>query len=211
MRTRWTPERIAELRAVAHLGGHEAAARLGATYPATRFAAQRHGISLRRVRMSPDDKLRARGVALLPAMKARLRKDILRLRKDIERGASQQYFPCADASGADSSRISSHAMKINIAPNLDQIKFYAKSALHVWDVLPPDIARENVIADMKALLRYLDACDSGNGVVVVGIGQIERGIRLEVSRRDGQIVDLTDRYAGDWDIAWEDILRDQAS
>jgi hypothetical protein len=92
-------------------------------------------------------------------------------------------------------------MKINIAPNIDQIRFFAKSALHAWDVLPPDVARENIIADMTALLRYLDACDSGDGVVVVGISKIERGLRLEVSRRDHKVFDLTDRYAGDSDIA----------
>jgi hypothetical protein len=53
---------------------------------------------------------------------------------------------------------------------------------------------------MTALLRYLDACDSGDGVVVAGIGKIERGVRLEVSRRHKKVFDLTDRYmesAGD--------------
>jgi hypothetical protein len=94
-------------------------------------------------------------------------------------------------------------MKINITPNTDQIRFYAKSALNVWDVLPPDLARENVISSMTALLRYLDACDNGNGVVVVGIGKVERGVRLEVSRRYEKVFDLTDRYFGEAQIAHE--------
>ena len=40
------------------------------------------------------------------------------------------------------------------------------------------------MADLTALLKYLDACDAGNGVVIVGIRKIERGVRLEVSRRN---------------------------
>jgi hypothetical protein len=87
-------------------------------------------------------------------------------------------------------------MKINIVPNTDQIRHYAKSALKVWDVLPPDLARQNVIADMEGLLAYLDACDRGDGVVIAGIRKIERGVRLEVSRTHNQIFDLTDRYIG---------------
>lgn len=92
-------------------------------------------------------------------------------------------------------------MKIDIRPNTEQIRTYARSALDVWDVLPPDLARENAIASMKALLRYLDACDNGGGRVVLGIRKIERGIRLEISGRDGQIVDLKDRYADDYAVS----------
>jgi hypothetical protein len=91
-------------------------------------------------------------------------------------------------------------MKISINPNPDQIRFYARSALHAWDLLP-EKARENVAADMTALLAYLDACENASGVVVVGAHKIERGIRLEVSWRNRQIVDLTDRYADDRDVA----------
>jgi hypothetical protein len=88
-------------------------------------------------------------------------------------------------------------MKINIAPNTNQIRHYAESALRVWDVLPPDLARENVIAHMEALLHYLDVCDAGNGVIVAGIRKIERGVRLEVSHTRNQIFDLTDCYMGE--------------
>jgi hypothetical protein len=56
-------------------------------------------------------------------------------------------------------------MKISITPNPDQIRFYARSALHAWDLLP-ERARENVTADMTALLAYLDACENASGVVV---------------------------------------------
>jgi hypothetical protein len=92
-------------------------------------------------------------------------------------------------------------MKINITPNPDQIRFYARSAMHAWDFQGLEAGRAQVIADMAALLRYLDACDGGDGVVVVGIAKIERGVRLEVSRRHNQIVDLTDEYAGARNIA----------
>jgi hypothetical protein len=85
-------------------------------------------------------------------------------------------------------------MKINVIPNIDQIRFYAKSAMLAVQVLPPDIARDNVETGMASLLAYLDACEKGDGVVVVGVVPIERGIRLEVSRRHDQIFDLTDRY-----------------
>ena len=87
-------------------------------------------------------------------------------------------------------------MKIDITPNIDQIRFFAKSALHAWDLLP-DRARENVTADMTALLSYLDACENGSGRVVLGIAKIEDGIRLKVSWTDPQIFDLTDGYADD--------------
>ena|SRR5205809_4113385 len=90
-------------------------------------------------------------------------------------------------------------MKINITPNTDQIRFYAQSALNVWGALPEQLAKENVIADMTALLNYLDACENGSGRVVLGVSKIERGIRLKVSWADPQIVDLTDRYADDRD------------
>jgi hypothetical protein len=92
-------------------------------------------------------------------------------------------------------------MKINVTPNIDQIRNYAKSALNVWGVLPDDLAKTNVISAMKSLLRYLDAFDKGDGIVVVGITGIERGIRLEVSRGDRQVFDLTDRYFGEGQIS----------
>jgi hypothetical protein len=86
--------------------------------------------------------------------------------------------------------------KINIAPNSDQIRWFAQSAIHAWDLFP-ERARENVIADMTALLAYLDACDNGSGRVVLGIAKIERGIRLKISWGDLESVDLTDSYAED--------------
>jgi hypothetical protein len=85
-------------------------------------------------------------------------------------------------------------MKINIAPNLDQIRFFAKSAMHAWDFQDLETGRKQAIADMKALLRYLDAFDDGMGLVVTGISKIEGGIRLERSRRYGQILDLSHGY-----------------
>lgn len=92
-------------------------------------------------------------------------------------------------------------MKISITPNPDQIRFFARGALQVWDVLPADLAWENVIANMKSLLRYLDACENGSGMVVLGISKLERGIRLKVSWADQEVVDLTDEYADDRDVA----------
>jgi hypothetical protein len=86
-------------------------------------------------------------------------------------------------------------MKININTNPDQIRHYARSALLAFEFHTPVEAQKQVVADMNALLRYLDACDHGNGVVIVGIAEIERGVRLEISRRKNQIVDLTDGYA----------------
>lgn len=92
-------------------------------------------------------------------------------------------------------------MKIDIRPNLDQIRYYAESALNVWGVLPEDMARENVIADMRALLAYLDACENGSGRVVLGVAKIERGIRLKVSWADLKVLDLTDTYADERDAS----------
>jgi hypothetical protein len=86
-------------------------------------------------------------------------------------------------------------MKIDIRPNLDQMRFYANSAKHAFDYQSPENARASVIADMAALLRYLDICDRGAGVVVAGISQIDDGIRLERSRRYRQSLDLTHGYA----------------
>lgn len=89
-------------------------------------------------------------------------------------------------------------MKIDIRPNLDQIRWFAKAALHAWDVTP-ERARESVAADMTALLAYLDACDNSSGRVVLGVAKIERGIRLKINWTDQQAVDLTDQYADDRD------------
>ena len=48
---------------------------------------------------------------------------------------------------------------------------------------------------MDALLRYLDICNGGDGVVVARISPIEGGIRLERSWRYRQRLDLTHGYA----------------
>ena len=93
-----------------------------------------------------------------------------------------------------------NTMKIDIRPNLDQIRFYANSALVALRYNSDEEARKFVQADMEALLRYLDALDAGNGVVVVGIAKLECGVRLEVSRTHDKVFDLIDRYpesAGD--------------
>lgn len=92
-------------------------------------------------------------------------------------------------------------MKINVTPNTDQIRFYANSALRACEKLSNDLALDNVVSDMRGLLQYLDACDSGDGVVIVGMRKIESGVRIEVSRRNQQVFDLTDRYSGDGNIA----------
>lgn len=87
-------------------------------------------------------------------------------------------------------------MKISITPNSDQIRAYAKSAMHAWDFNDARAAREQVIADMVALLSYLDACDNGKDLVIAGIRKIERGVRLEIAWAQHEILDLKDRYVG---------------
>jgi|SRR5277367_6552227 len=87
-------------------------------------------------------------------------------------------------------------MKINISPNLDQIRFIAKSALHAWDYQDLEAGRDQVIADMEELLAYLDALNYGEGVVVASIAPVKAGVRLECSTREGDFFDLTDRYNG---------------
>ena len=47
-----------------------------------------------------------------------------------------------------------HVMKINIVPNLDQIRFIAESTLHAWDHQSLEDGRDQVIADMMGLLEY---------------------------------------------------------
>ena len=87
-----------------------------------------------------------------------------------------------------------HVMKINITPNLDQIRFIAESSLHAWDHQSLETGRDQVIADMAGLLEYLRAFDDSAGVVVVGVAAIEGGIRLERSTRDNDILDLVHGY-----------------
>lgn len=81
-------------------------------------------------------------------------------------------------------------MKINITPNLDQIAFFARSALHAFDFQSPENARATVVAEMTALLDYLAKLDDGVGVVVTRIGKIEGGIRLESSSGNRECLDL---------------------
>jgi hypothetical protein len=85
-------------------------------------------------------------------------------------------------------------MKIDIRPNLDQIRFFAKSAMHAWDYQDLATGRAQAIADMEALLRYLDAINDGEGVVVAGVELIKAGVRVVRSTRKGNVFDLTDRY-----------------
>jgi hypothetical protein len=72
-------------------------------------------------------------------------------------------------------------MKIDICPNLDQIRFFARSALHAWDYQDLESGRDQVIADMEALLKYLGAFDDSEGVVVASVSRIKAGIRVERS------------------------------
>ena len=88
-------------------------------------------------------------------------------------------------------------MKIDIRPNLDQIHFIARSAMHAWDHQDLEAGRAQVIADMQRLLAYLDALRHGEGVVVAGISGIKAGVRLERSTREGDSFDLTDRYVAE--------------
>jgi hypothetical protein len=81
-------------------------------------------------------------------------------------------------------------MRIDIHPNLDQIRFFAKSAMHAFDFQSPENARADVIADMEALLEYLAAFDNGNGVAVSSIAKIEGGITLKAFDRQGDILHL---------------------
>jgi hypothetical protein len=85
-------------------------------------------------------------------------------------------------------------MKIDIRPNLDQIRFYAKSAMHAWDHQDLEGGCAQVIADMEALLAYLDALNDGEGVVVTAVSRVKAGVRVERSTREGDFFDLTDRY-----------------
>lgn len=110
-------------------------------------------------------------------------------------GTARQLWPHGPTLGSRNIAEARCRMKINVTPNTDQIRFYANSALLACKHLPPEAACEHVIGDMMALLGYLDAFSAGDGVVVVGVGKIECGIRLEVSRRDDQVFDLTDKYA----------------
>jgi hypothetical protein len=86
-------------------------------------------------------------------------------------------------------------MKIDIAPNLDQIRFFAESALHAFDFQSPEDARASVVADMLALLGYLEAFDDSMGIAVAGIRKIESGVRIEVSTREGETFDVGHSYA----------------
>lgn len=81
-------------------------------------------------------------------------------------------------------------MKINISPNLDQIRFFARSALHAFDFQSPENARATVIADMEALLEYLADLDDAVGVAVAAISKIKGGIALESFDGDKKIFDL---------------------
>jgi len=90
--------------------------------------------------------------------------------------------------------ISGHIMKIDIRPNLDQIRAIAKSAMHAWDFQDLEAGRDQVIADMQALLEYLSAFDHAEGVVVASVYGIEPGIRIERSTRPGDFFDLAHRY-----------------
>lgn len=85
-------------------------------------------------------------------------------------------------------------MKVNIVPNLDQIRFFARSAMHAWDYQGLEAGRAQVIADMERLLAYLDAFNDGEGTVVAGIKAIKGGVRIERSTREGDFFDLTQRY-----------------
>jgi hypothetical protein len=85
-------------------------------------------------------------------------------------------------------------MKINITPNLEQIRAIALSAQNAWRFQSLEDGRNQVIADMKQLVAYLDALDNGIGVVVAGVSWIEKGIRIERSTRESDIFDLSDRY-----------------
>jgi hypothetical protein len=53
-------------------------------------------------------------------------------------------------------------MKIDICPNLDRIRFFARSALYAWDYQDLESGRDQVIADMEALLKYLVRCFQNN-------------------------------------------------
>jgi hypothetical protein len=81
-------------------------------------------------------------------------------------------------------------MKIDICPNLDQIRTFARSAMHAFDFQSPENARADVIADMEALLEYLAVFDDGNGVAVASITKIEGGITLEAFGHKGDILHL---------------------
>jgi hypothetical protein len=81
-------------------------------------------------------------------------------------------------------------MRIDIRPNLDQIRFFANSAMHAFDFQSPENARADVIADMEALLEYLAAFDDGNGIAVSSIAKIEGGITLKAFDRQGDILHL---------------------
>jgi hypothetical protein len=83
-------------------------------------------------------------------------------------------------------------MKINISPNLDQIRFFARSALHAFDFQSPENARATVIADMQALLEYLATLDEGVGVAVAAISKVKGGIALKSFDGDEEIFDLRD-------------------
>src|SRR6266568_4103605 len=74
-------------------------------------------------------------------------------------------------------------MKIDIRPNIDQIRFFARSAMHAWDYQGLESGRAQVIADMERLLHYLDAFNDGEGTVVAGVKAIKAGIRDERSPR----------------------------
>jgi hypothetical protein len=85
-------------------------------------------------------------------------------------------------------------VKINIVPNLDQIRWYVYSAIHAFDFQSIEDGRDAAIADMTALLAYLNACDNGVGVVVKRVIPIEEGIRLERSNQENDILDLGHSY-----------------
>jgi hypothetical protein len=88
-------------------------------------------------------------------------------------------------------------LKINIVPNLDQIRFIAESAFHAWDYQDLEAGRAQVIEDMVALLEYLRTFDNGVGVVAAGALAIEGGIRIERSTREADALDLVDSYVSE--------------
>jgi hypothetical protein len=88
-------------------------------------------------------------------------------------------------------------MKIDIRPNLDQIRFYARTAMHAWDYQDLEAGRAQVIADMQELLGYLDGLNNGEGIAIASISRIEAGVRIERSTREGDAFDLTDRYVAE--------------
>ena len=73
---RWTPEKVDELRSLAHLGGAEVARRWGVTPSSVFGLARRESIHMG-ARVAPGPGLRARWAEMLPGMKAAIREAVL--------------------------------------------------------------------------------------------------------------------------------------